>query len=112
MDMPMSFNLLTQNLTQSFRMVYDDYQALFGKKHYARDLLSLLHRWTDWASGQPESEQVERDGWIRLTAKDLAANLGFSHRNYEQARADLKEMGIVECHRERKVHGKLARHSP
>ena len=107
MDMPMSFNLLTQNLTQSFRIVYDDYQALLGKKHYARDLLSLLHRWTDWASGQPESEQVERDGWIRLTAKDLAANLGFSRRNYEQARADLKEMGIVECHRERKVHGKL-----
>ena len=108
MDMPMSFNLLTQNLTQSFRIVYDDYQALLGKKHYARDLLSLLHRWTDWASGQPESEQVERDGWIRLTAKDLATNLGFSRRNYEQARADLKEMGIVECHRERKVHGKLA----
>jgi len=91
MDMP--FNLLTQNLEQSFRIVYDDYQALLGKKHYARDLLSLLHRWTDWASGQPESEQVERDGWIRLTAKDLAANLGFSHRNYEQARADLKEIG-------------------
>ena len=106
MDMP--FNLLTQNLEQSFRIVYDDYQALLGKKHYARDLLSLLHRWTDWASGQPESEQVERDGWIRLTAKDLAANLGFSRRNYEQARADLKEMGIVQCHRERKVHGKLA----
>lgn len=110
MDMP--FNLLTQNLEQSFRIVYDDYQALLGKKHYARDLLSLLHRWTDWASGQPESEQVERDGWIRLTAKDLAANLGFSRCNYEQARADLKEMSIVECHRERKVHGKLARHSP
>ena len=107
MDMPMSFNLLTQNLEQSFRMVYDDYQALFGKKRYARDLLSLLHRWMDWINGQPESEQAQRDGWIRLTAKDLAAMLGFSRRNYETARADLKEMGIVECHRERKVHGKL-----
>ena len=107
MDMPMSFNLLTQNLTQSFRIVYDDYQALFGKKRYARDLLSLLHRWMDWINGQPESERVERDGWIRLTAKDLAQSLGFSRRNYETARADLKEMGIVECHRERKVHGKL-----
>jgi len=40
--MDMSFNLLTQNLTQSFRIVYDDYQALLDKKHYARDLLSLL----------------------------------------------------------------------
>jgi len=28
MDMP--FNLLTQNLEQSFRIVYDDYQALLG----------------------------------------------------------------------------------
>ena len=79
--MDMSFNLLTQNLEQSFRMVYDDYQALFGKKRYARDLLSLLHRWMDWINGQPESERVERDGWIRLTAKDLAVNLGFSRRN-------------------------------
>ena len=105
MDMP--FSLLTQNLAQSFRIVYDDYQALFGKKRYARDLLSLLHRWMDWINGQPESDRTERDGWIRLTAKDLAQSLGFSRRNYETARADLKEMGIVECHRERKVHGKL-----
>ena len=64
------------------------------KKRYARDLLSLLHRWMDWINGQPESEQAERDGWIRLTAKDLAASLGFSRRNYETAHADLKEMGI------------------
>ena len=97
-----NLNLLTQNLAQSFRIVYDDYHQLCAGNAYARDLLSLLHRWTDWSK-----DEQERDGWIRLTAKDLAAMLGFSRRKYEKARAFLIGMGVVDYHRERKVHGKM-----
>ena len=91
-----------------FNICYDDFGKLLGKEVLAKDLLASLFRWTGWTENHEErTKSVERDGWIRKSAKDLAEELRFTRSAYERARRKLRELGIAQCRRERKVHGMM-----
>lgn len=91
-----------------FNPSYQDLTALVGKNLAAGQLLACLFRWSSWAeSNETAEQQTKRNGWIRKSAKDLAAELGFTRSYYERARAKLRELGIVQCRRENAVHGMM-----
>lgn len=91
-----------------FNPSYQDLTALVGKELAAGQLLACLFRWSSWAeSNETPGQQAERGGWIRKSAKDLAAELQFTRSYYERARSKLRELGIVQCRRENAVHGMM-----
>ena len=97
----MHITALKPHLTQNFAPVYADFDGICADARDAR-LLAELFRWTEWA----ETNEPERGGWIRKSAKDLKAML-LSRRAYEGARRRLTEMGLVACERARETYGRL-----
>ena len=95
-------------LTPSFDPVYDDFRVLCRGSQAAVSLLGCLYRWTRWLE-QAESpeKRAKRDGWIRKSAKDLAAELDLSRHDYQTARAFLADLGVVSCRRENRVFGQM-----
>ena len=91
-----------------FSISYGDFTQLLGKELAADKLLACLFRWTRWSDNSETPEQrAERDGWIRKSGRELFDEIKLTRSLYERARRKLRELGIVECRRERKVHGMM-----